>query len=64
MVITHVFEKQAKKRLSLKTQFNIEFLIPFTSSRKVLEKMPGLCLSHSLMIIKLTGGFCFSMFAI
>ena len=64
MVITHVFEKQAKKRLSLKTQFNIEFLIPFTSSRKVLEKMPGLYLSHSLMIIKLTGGFCFSTFVI
>ena len=64
MVITHVFEKQAKKRLSLKTQFNIEFLIPFTSSRKVLEKMPGSCLSHALIIIKLTGGFCFSTFAI
>ena len=34
-------KKQIKKRLSLKTQFKIEFLLLFTSSRKVLEKMPG-----------------------
>ena len=31
-----------KKRLSLKMQFKIEFLLPFTSSRKVLEKMSGM----------------------
>ena len=29
-----------KKRLSLKTQFKIEFLLLFTGSRKMLEKMP------------------------
>ena len=39
MLITRVLEKQKKKRLSLKTQFKIEFLLPFTGSRKVLEKM-------------------------
>ena len=27
-------------RLSFKTQFKIEFLLPFTGCRKVLEKMP------------------------
>ena len=51
MLITHVFEKKAKKRLSLKTQFKIEYLLPFTSTRKVLPKMPGLCLGHLLIII-------------
>ena len=39
-MIAHVFEKQAKKRLSLQTLFKIEFLLQFTGSRKVLEKMP------------------------
>ena len=39
MLITRVLEKQKKKRLSLKTQFKIEFLLPFTGSRKVLVKM-------------------------
>ena len=39
-MLTHVFEKQMKKRLSLKTQLKTEFLLPFTSSRKVLDKMP------------------------
>ena len=28
--------------MSLKTKFKIEFLLPFTGSRKVLEKMPDL----------------------
>ena len=40
-MITRFFEKQTKKRLSLKTQFKIEFLLPFTGSRKVLEKIPA-----------------------
>ena len=40
-MIAHVFEKQAKKRLSLQTLFKIEFLLQFTDSRKVLEKMPN-----------------------
>ena len=35
-----MFLKQTKKRLSLKAQFKTEFLLPFTGSRKVLEKMP------------------------
>ena len=39
-MIAHVFEKQAKKRLSLQTLFKTEFLLQFTGSRKVLEKMP------------------------
>ena len=39
-LITHVFEKQMIKRLSSKTQFKIEFLLPFPGSRKVLEKIP------------------------
>ena len=29
------------KRLSFITQFRIEFLLPFTGCRKVLQKMPG-----------------------
>ena len=37
--MTCPFEKQTKKRLGLKTQFMIEFLLPFAGSRKVLEKM-------------------------
>ena len=41
ILITRLFEKQIKKRLSLKTQFKIAFLPPFTNSRKVLEKMPA-----------------------
>ena len=32
--------QQTKKRLNLKTQFKIQILLSFTSSRKVLEKMP------------------------
>ena len=39
ILITCVFGKQAKKRLSLKTQFKIEFLLPFNGSGKLLEKM-------------------------
>ena len=39
-MVTHAFEKQSKKRLSLKTQFEIEFLLSFTGSRKALEKNP------------------------
>lgn len=41
-IITRVFEKQAEK---------IKFLLPFTSSTKLLEKMPGLFLGYSLVII-------------
>ena len=42
MLITCVFKKQTKKRLNSKTLFKIEFLLMFTVSRKVPEKMPGL----------------------
>ena len=48
ILITHVYEKQTKKRLSLKTQFKIEFLLQFTDGRKVLEKMPG-CVIESIV---------------
>ena len=51
ILITCVFEKQTKKRLSLKTELNIELLLLFTSSRKVVEKMPRLLLGHTLIII-------------
>ena len=33
-------KKRHLKRLSFITQFKIKFLLPFTSSRKVLGKMP------------------------
>ena len=33
--------QKAKNRSSLKTQFKIEFLLPFKGSRKVHEKMPA-----------------------
>ena len=53
--ITRIFEEQTKKRLNLKIQFKIEFLLPFTDSRKVLEKMPGKCeISQSLKYLKNT----------
>ena len=32
------FEKQTRKKLSLKTKFKIEFFLPFIGRRKVLEK--------------------------
>ena len=32
------------KRMSFITQFRIEFLLPFTGRRKVLGKMPDLCM--------------------
>ena len=35
-------KKKNRKRLNFMTQFKIEFLLPFTGCRKVLEKMPGL----------------------
>ena len=35
-------KKQNMKRLSFITQFKIEFLLPFTSCRKVLGKMPDM----------------------
>ena len=41
ILIASVFEKQTKRRLGLKNEFKIEFLLPFTVKRKVLEKMPG-----------------------
>ena len=47
--MTRVFEKQTK-RLTLKTPFKIEFLLPFPRSRKVLEKMPD---SNKLLVHKL-----------
>ena len=49
--LSRVFQKQKtknkkkiknRKRLNFMTQFKIEFLLPFTGCRKVLEKMPGL----------------------
>ena len=48
ILITHVFEKQTKKRLSLKTQFKTEFLLLFDGSKKVLEKMPGMNVKPSM----------------
>ena len=44
--LSRVFQKQKRKkkhikRLSFITQFKIEFLLPFTSSRKVLGKIPA-----------------------
>ena len=35
-------KKKHMKRLSFVTQFKIEFLLPFTSCRKVFGKMPVL----------------------
>ena len=44
--LSRVFPKQKRKKhmkiLSFITQFKIEFLLPFTSCRKVLGKMPVL----------------------
>ena len=42
-------KKQHIKRLSFITQFKIEFLLPFTSCRKVLGKMPDIyvCIQYS-----------------
>ena len=44
--LSRVFQKQKRKnhikRLSFITQFKIEFLLPFTSCRKVLGKMPDI----------------------
>ena len=37
------------KRLSCITQVKIEFLLPFTGSRKVLGKMPELVLINQLL---------------
>ena len=31
-------------KLSFMTQFKVEFLLPFTGHRKVLEKMPEYCI--------------------
>ena len=47
--LSRVFSKQKrKKRLSFTTQFKIEFLLPFTGSRKVLAKMPAVyCLKNT-----------------
>ena len=45
------FWETGKKRLSLKTQSKIEFLLLFTSSRKVVGKMPRLLVDHTLIII-------------
>ena len=42
--LTRVFqnknEKKTKRLSFIITQFKIEFLVPFTSCRKVYEKMP------------------------
>ena len=46
-MITRSFEKQTKKRLSLKTKFKIEFLLPFIGS-KVLEKVPVMVITLEL----------------
>ena len=51
--LSRVFQKQKRKnhikRLSFITQFKIEFLLPFTSCRKVLGKMPDIyvCIEYS-----------------
>ena len=41
-------EKKHMKRLRFITQFKIEFLLPFTSCRKVLRKMPDGCVCFSV----------------
>ena len=40
--LSRVLQKQEKKNMSFITQFKIEFLLPFTSCRKVLGKMPDM----------------------
>ena len=52
ILIASIFEKHTKKRLILITQFKTEFLLPFTGSRKGLEKMPDLVLYLSTNITK------------
>ena len=42
-------KKKKHKRLSCITQVKIEFLLPFTGSRKVLGKMPELVLINQLL---------------
>ena len=42
-------KKKHMKRLSCITQVKIEFLLPFTGSRKVLGKMPELVLINQLL---------------
>ena len=37
-------EKKNMMKLSFMTEFKIEFLLPFTSCRKILEKMPEYCI--------------------
>ena len=42
-----MFLKNTKKKLNLKTQFKVEFLLTLTSSRKVLQK----CLDEAVNYI-------------
>ena len=50
--LSRLFKSKKKniKRLGFKiTQFKIEFLLPFTSCRKMLEKMPVMYLEISVV---------------
>ena len=51
--LSRVFQKQKRKtnmkRLSFITQFKLEFLLPFTSCRKVLGKMPEIITINFLL---------------
>ena len=42
MEIIQISTPSSKERLSLKTQLEIEFLLPFNGSKKVLEKIPAM----------------------
>ena len=54
-------EKNKTKRLSfIITQFKIEFLLPFTSRREVLEKMPNLFTFHFIQSFIFTNTNIFS----
>ena len=50
------------KRLSFKTQFKIEFLLPFTGCRKVLEKIPEDSLSKLRETVSVIIGRCCEYF--
>ena len=44
-----------RKRLNFKTSFRIEVLLPFTSCRKMLEKMPAQSWFNLQLICKIMG---------
>ena len=50
--MSHVFEKQATKRFSLKAQFKITFLLPFTGSKKLLKNIPAFWINPVVIVPK------------